>query len=622
MKKKNLLKVLWLMLMLVSPLSSTSVIAADAYAVLSNDNTVLTFYYDDNKAARDGMNVGDGHFQTSIGSLWIVSSGWYNHRETITTVVFDPSFANCKTLKSTAFWFIYCTNLSDIQGISNLKTDKVTDMQRMFVNCSSLTSLDLSGFNTSNVTNMNSMFFGCRSLKSLDVSSFNTEKLEDMSSMFDNCNSLTSLDVSNFNTSNVTNMYGVFAACTSLTNLDVSNFNTSNVTNMCFMFASCSSLKSLDVSNFDTENVKEMYKMFQRCYSLTNLDLSTFNTKNTTRMDGLVALCSSLMSIDLSGFITSKVTNMRGMFSGCKSLTSLDLSSFTTENVKYIEEMFYNCSALTTIYCDKEWNTENVITNPYWIGMFTNCSSLIGGAGTKYDPAHRDHSYARIDGGAASPGYFTRKTVPNITPFNYNVRVDFRTDINSSTLLDGNVVDNVYYCISSNNGSYDSTEGCIVVNKVTDDSAIDSKDIFGEDFKSDFTGIVFIVPQGKGIVKVEAQTQGAMVLKAKFGSSNPVTIKVDDKLIASFPYEVSENTYVYIYGGCYSASARGEFRASSDMDVLKLYDIEVTGNSDGIKNVDITTATNNATLIKLNGQRVSKTKRGIYIQKGKKVLIK
>ena len=39
--------------------------------------------------------------------------------------------------------------------------------------------------------------------------------------------------------------------------------------------------------------------------------------------------------------------------------------------------------------------------------MFTQCKSLSGGKGTSYDAAHTDKVYARIDGGAENPGYFT-----------------------------------------------------------------------------------------------------------------------------------------------------------------------------------------------------------------------
>ncbi|MDY3026021.1 MAG: BspA family leucine-rich repeat surface protein, partial [Candidatus Faecivicinus sp.] len=53
--------------------------------------------------------------------------------------------------------------------------------------CSSLTSLDVSGFDTSNVTIMSWMFAGCSSLTSLDVSSFDTSKVTNMWWMFDGC---------------------------------------------------------------------------------------------------------------------------------------------------------------------------------------------------------------------------------------------------------------------------------------------------------------------------------------------------------------------------------------------------------------------------------------------------
>ena len=43
------------------------------------------------------------------------------------------------------------------------------------------------------------------------------------------------------------------------------------------------------------------------------------------------------------------------------------------------------------------------------IYMFTNCNSLIGGAGTTYDKNHYDGEYARIDEGPGNPGYLTYK---------------------------------------------------------------------------------------------------------------------------------------------------------------------------------------------------------------------
>ena len=88
-----------------------------------------------------------------------------------------------------------------------------------FIECSKLTSLNLSNFDTSAVTSMNSMFAYCRGLTSLDLSSFDTSAVTNMNDMFSNCSKLTSLDLRNFDTSAVTDMGYMFNGCTALRNI-------------------------------------------------------------------------------------------------------------------------------------------------------------------------------------------------------------------------------------------------------------------------------------------------------------------------------------------------------------------------------------------------------------------
>ena len=185
-------------------------------------------------------------------------------------------------------------------------------------------------------------------LENLDLGDFNTSKVTNMYRMFSNCSSLTSLDLSNFNTSNVINMETMFLSCSSLTSLDLSSFNTSNVTNMYDMFESCSSLTSLDLSSFNTSNVTDMGYMFSYCRSLTSLDLSSFNTSKVTDMSDMFAGCSSLTSLDLSSFNTSNVTNMSSIFVGCTSINNLDISSFYFESLYEITNVSFK-SLTTTI---------------------------------------------------------------------------------------------------------------------------------------------------------------------------------------------------------------------------------------------------------------------------------
>lgn len=131
-----------------------------------------------------------------------------------------------------------------IEGLSLVDTSAVTSMNYMFSGCSSLVSLDLSGFDTSSVTSMAGMFSECSSLESVDPPSFDTSNVTDMQRMFSGCSSLTVLDLSCFDTSRVANMGSMFWYCDSLAALDVSSFNTASVTDMGYMFYGCSSLGS------------------------------------------------------------------------------------------------------------------------------------------------------------------------------------------------------------------------------------------------------------------------------------------------------------------------------------------------------------------------------------------
>ena len=45
----------------------------------------------------------------------------------------------------------------------------------LFLGCTSLTNINLSGFNTQGTTNMNAMFYKCSSLKDINLSNLNTQ---------------------------------------------------------------------------------------------------------------------------------------------------------------------------------------------------------------------------------------------------------------------------------------------------------------------------------------------------------------------------------------------------------------------------------------------------------------
>ena len=289
MKQRNLFRSLFLLAVLL--LCGMKASAQEPYAVLSEDNKTLTFYYDDQKESSNGMDVGP----FDLDDDGKANSGWYSKSKNIMNVVFDDSFANCTSITSTRLWFTNCTGLTSITGINNLKTD--------------------------NVTNMDYMFYGCVKLTSLDVSNFNTMKVTSMFAMFGYCSLLTSLDLSNFDTSNVNDMGYMFYACSNLTILDLRNFNTSNVESMNQMFNGCKSLTSINLSSFDTKKVVNMLGLFNSCLNLASLDISSFNTSNVENMAYMFSKCSSLTTIYASeGWSTEKVTEGSNMFIECKKL--------------------------------------------------------------------------------------------------------------------------------------------------------------------------------------------------------------------------------------------------------------------------------------------------------------
>ena len=360
----------------ISEQSFTFTVRGDEpYAVLSDENTKLTFYYDKLKDTWTNP-MGVGPFSSPE------DRGWEDSKETITTVVFDNSFANCTSLTSTDYWFNNCSALTTITSISNLKTDNVEGMNNMFSHCSNLSSIDVTGFKTDNVTTMESMFSDCTSLTNIDITGFNTE--------------------------NVTSMIAMFHACSSLTSIDLSRLNTSKVTDMRYMFRYCSGLTNIDVSKFNTSSAKMMDGMFAGCTGLTSIDLSGLNTTNVESMSSLFGSCTNLTSINLSGLNTASLTDMGLMFDDCPKLTSIDLSSFNTSQVNVMHYLFRYCPNLKTIYVGNNWSTDAMTNEHYGDGVFSGCTSLVGGAATLYDEAHTDYTYARIDNPANNmPGYFT-----------------------------------------------------------------------------------------------------------------------------------------------------------------------------------------------------------------------
>jgi surface protein len=310
--------------------------------------------------------------------------GWpYGTSQTVTTVIFDPSFADCR-LKNLNSMFSGFTKLSNINGIEYLNTSEVTDMYLMFAYCYELKNIDLSNFNTSNSVRMYGMFEYCTSLTALDLSSFNTSKLRDISCMFYGDNALKTIYVgSGWNTSQIINpdsLDMVFKRCENLvggkgTMYDESRYEYSD-TDGAYARIDGSSGKPGYMTDINTRSAYAVLSDENTVMTLyydglkgvrggINIgDWYSFTTSvRSVVFDESFASYTSLTSTScwFSGFNylesitgiehlkTDNVTNMNQMFRGCSSLTNLDVSRFNTANVVDMSFMFGTCSKLTSL---------------------------------------------------------------------------------------------------------------------------------------------------------------------------------------------------------------------------------------------------------------------------------
>ena len=295
--------------------------------------------------------------------------GWNDYRDQIKTVMFTAPVTSGSSL---ANMFSGCSNLTAVQSASNLNTSAATSLYKMFANCFSLTTIDVSKWDTSKVQNMGRVFYFCSALDGLDVSNWDTSSCTATNLMFAYCGALTSLDVSDWDMSKVEVMNSMFNSCESLASLDVSKWDVSSANNMTFLFSYCKLLTTLDVGKWNTDSAVGTGCMFYGCKSLKELNVANWNMSHVVDLQSMFNDCAALESVDVSKWNVSSVTDMQTMFYGCTSLTSLNLGSWNTLAVTDATAMFYGCSKLASLDLSG-WDT-SALTDAS--SMFSGCSAL------------------------------------------------------------------------------------------------------------------------------------------------------------------------------------------------------------------------------------------------------
>ena len=189
----------------------------------------------------------------NVGSM----EGMFNWCSSLTAL--DVSGFDTKNVENMGGMFYGCSGLTALD-VSGFDTGNMKNMEGMFSWCPGLTTLDLSGFNTKNVENMGSMFEHCSGLTALDLSGFDTENVTNMWGMFQDCYSLSALDLTGFDTKNLTNMEHMFQDCENLVGIIIGDgWHTENVQESDWMFYGCESIVGEDGTTYD-ENYTDRTK--------------------------------------------------------------------------------------------------------------------------------------------------------------------------------------------------------------------------------------------------------------------------------------------------------------------------------------------------------------------------
>ncbi|MCI6196448.1 MAG: BspA family leucine-rich repeat surface protein [Prevotella sp.] len=431
MKKKST-QFRWLvtMLLLVTAMAMPKMAWAQNQMYTELSSGTLTFKYGVKPTGGEGITVYDIPDVSS-------SPDWNSQASSITTVVFDESFKNARPTKCFG-WFDGCTTLTTINGIENLNTENVTDMDYMFLNCSLLSTLDLSGFNTAKVMSMYMMFCNCSKLTTIYVSDdFTTSAVKQSDDMFTNCTSLVGAikyESSKTNASYANTTNGYFSIKGSETKPKGAYVvYTDAIKTLTFKYGvKPTGGEGITVYDIPVDSSDPGWN--SQASSITTVVFDdSFKDARPTKCYGWFSSCSSLTTINgIENLNTENVTVMDYMFNRCSSLSTLDLSGFNTAKVLQMDYMFYGCSELTAIYASSNFTTTAVSSS---VNMFKDCTSLVGAVAYSSDKTNAEYANTTT-GYFKNPGDYSAYAVFNSS----NNSLTFKYDTNISQLAENEVL--------------------------------------------------------------------------------------------------------------------------------------------------------------------------------------
>ena len=213
-----------------------------------------------------------------------------------------------------------------------------------------------------------------------------------------------------------------------------------------------------------------------------------------------------------------------------------------------------------------------------------------------------------------------------LEPIDHTKETTFSQQMNETADLSNTVIDNTYFNMDATNGDgYDATEQALVLNSTTSStqmSAVQGAQVGDAAVRENFSGIIFELPAGQGVITVDAKTIGTHVLNVQIGNGAPTQVKKSERGTAEVEYNVSAPTYVYLYASTESgASARLYRGPSAGANSVLLYGYKVQVGGTGIEELK-NGKMEELKYYDLNGRKVKTPKKGVYIINGKKVIVK
>jgi surface protein len=234
----------------------------------------------------------------------------------------------------------------------------LTTFEEIFMNCTTLTTINLSAWDVSSISNMKGAFNGCANFN-IPISGWDVSNTTTMDSMFKYCISFDQ-PLIDWSVHNVTSMANMFNGCIRF-NQPLADWSVNSVQDMGNMFESCTAFNQ-PINAWDVSSVTSMNSMFRRAGAF-NRSLIDWSVHNVRDMSGMF-FETQTFNQDLYKWNTSKVTSMARMFLG-NTLFRGDLTGWDAGAVKHSLRGFLgllDCTYIIDLHPIFNWSVSTTNT--------------------------------------------------------------------------------------------------------------------------------------------------------------------------------------------------------------------------------------------------------------------